>query len=225
MAAMPTSSTLTAAGIACAARLASTSRHDYERGRVVIFYPGLHQPSDAKRFERCCISVKRLKTRRAPLMCPHVLLDFGAFTELAQHGRYRASVQAYANEIKRLHHWGVAAIDAAVTQDFMCEPFMLAKTGLTVEDHQRLTIERYDALLACRLPVPLMPVLQGYTPAEYLDHLEAYGARLELRLGRRGQRVQAQCQAGRGVHGARCDCHGASRSQAARLWSEGDGAQ
>ena len=120
------SSTLTAAVIACAVPTASTSRHD--------LLSGLHQPSDAKHFTRCCISVKRLnghRLRSLPLGCPHVLLDSGAFTELAEHGHYRSSVATYANEIKRLHSQGVAAIDAAVTQDWMCEPFMLAKTGLT----------------------------------------------------------------------------------------------
>jgi hypothetical protein len=38
---------------------------------------------------------------------------------------------------------------------------------LTVADHQRLTIERYDALLAEDTGVYIMPVLQGYSPAEY----------------------------------------------------------
>jgi hypothetical protein len=60
----------------------------------------------------------------------------------------------------------------------MCEPFMLAKTGLTVADHQRLTIERYDALLPL-VSVTLMPVLQGYALGEYLDHLDQYGDRLK----------------------------------------------
>lgn len=60
----------------------------------------------------------------------------------------------------------------------MCEPFMLSKTGLTTADHQRLTIERYDALIAARLPVQVMPVLQGYAPSEYVAHLMAYGKRI-----------------------------------------------
>src|SRR5262245_37153243 len=143
----------------------------------MIFYPGLHQPSDARRFECCCVSVKRLAKRRKPLMS-RVLLDSGAFTELAQHGRYRHSVQQYADQVRRLHWWGVANIEAAVTQDFMCEPFMLARTGLSLEEHQQLTIERYDALIAERLPVPVMPVLQGYQPQDYARHVEAYGERL-----------------------------------------------
>jgi hypothetical protein len=57
---------------------------------------------------------------------------------------------------------------------------MLAKTGLTVADHQRLTIERYDALLACDVAgVRIMPVLQGYAPADYAEHVRAYGDRLK----------------------------------------------
>jgi len=65
----------------------------------------------------------------------------------------------------------------------MCEPFVLLRTGLTVKEHQRLTVERYDALrLAWTLLndglVPLMPVLQGYSPEEYVAHIREYGRRL-----------------------------------------------
>ena len=43
----------------------------------------------------------------------------------------------------------------------------------------RLTISRYDELHAeLNGLVPLMPVLQGYTAHEYLDHLDQYGDRL-----------------------------------------------
>ena len=69
---------------------------------------------------------------------------------------------------------------AAVSQDYMCEPMILAKTGLTVVQHQLATIERYDALRslvgkACYV----MPVLQGFEPGEYLEHLNNYGKRLK----------------------------------------------
>lgn len=143
------------------------------------FFVGLHQPGDACHFDRACISINRLRRRRKPVDCPEVLLDSGAFTEPAMHGRYRRSVDDYAAEIRRLHDARIVQIGAAVAQDYMCEPWILAKTGLSVQDHQRLTIERYDALAACGLPMPIMPVLQGVAPAAYVDHLYQYRDRLE----------------------------------------------
>lgn len=62
-------------------------------GRSALkFFVGLHQPGDACHFNRACISINRLRRRRKPVDCPEILLDSGAFTELAMHGRYRRSV-------------------------------------------------------------------------------------------------------------------------------------
>ena len=145
---------------------------------AVKCYVGLHQPADAQHFDLACISINRLRGRKKAVDCGDVLVDSGAFTELANHGRYRHSVDEYAAEIKRLHAAGIVSISAAVAQDYMCEAWMLDKTGLTIADHQRLTIERYDALLARDLPVPILPVLQGFAPADYARHVDQYGARL-----------------------------------------------
>lgn len=142
------------------------------------FYVGLHHPADLKHFDKACVSIRTIWNRKKPLICPDVILDSGAFTELNLYGKFTISVEKYANEIKRFHNEGVVNITIAVAQDYMCEPFMLEKTGLTVKDHQRLTIERYDELLSHNLPVPIMPVLQGYTTQEYVDHVIAYGDRL-----------------------------------------------
>jgi hypothetical protein len=142
----------------------------------MIFYIGLHKPWHGGVVERAFMSINVLRRRRKPVSCP-IIVDSGAFTELAQYGRYRHSPAAYAADLRRLA--SVASIQAAVAQDYMCEPFMLAKTGLTIADHQRLTIERYDALFAEDLPFPILPVLQGYDPADYVRHLEAYGDRLK----------------------------------------------
>lgn len=109
------------------------------------------------------------------------ILDSGAFTELSLYGCYRNGVEVYASEIRR---WsGTGRLLAAVTQDYMCEPHMLARTGLTVMQHQDLTIARYDALRACDIGgVYVMPVLQGYQPREYAAHVRAYGSRLRARM-------------------------------------------
>lgn len=104
-------------------------------------------------------------------------MDSGAFTEVVRHGGYRYSVEEYAAQIRRWSSNG--NLLAAVAQDFMCEAFVLEQTGKTVAEHQRMTVERYDALMACDTAgVYLMPVLQGYTPAEYVEHIRQYGDRL-----------------------------------------------
>lgn len=155
----------------------------------VRFFVGLHQPADARHFDLVCISINRLRHRKKRVECGEVLVDSGAFTELNLHGGYRHAVEEYAAELYRLNSTGVVEIAAAVAQDYMCEPFMLAKTGLTIDDHQRLTVNRYDALIAelDRLfggkPLfPVMPVLQGYAPSDYVRHVEMYGDRLKPRM-------------------------------------------
>lgn len=104
-------------------------------------------------------------------------MDSQAFTTIATYGGYIHPPEEYARQIKRWKSNG--NLLAAVSQDYMCEPAMLAKTGLTVAEHQRLTIERYDALLRCDTGVYIMPVLQGYEPDEYVSHLRKYGRRLK----------------------------------------------
>jgi len=140
------------------------------------FFVGLHQPVDAQHFEASFVSVTRLRRRQSPVPAADWIMDSGAFSTIAAYGGYPEPVSEYADVIKRF------ALDgnllAAVAQDYMCEPWMLAKTGKTVAEHQALTIERYDALLAEDTGVYIMPVLQGYEPAEYVTHLRAYGHRL-----------------------------------------------
>lgn len=152
----------------------------------VKFYVGLHQPGDAKHFGLACISINRLRGRKKPVDCGDVLVDSGAFTELNLHGAYRHGVETYAAELHRLYTDGIVRIGAAVAQDYMCEPFILGKTGKTIAEHQRLTIERYDALVTeldrlfgGRCPFHVMPVLQGFAPPDYVDHICQYGDRLK----------------------------------------------
>lgn len=103
-------------------------------------------------------------------------MDSGAFTEISTHGHYRHDVSSYAAEIRRWKTNG--NLLAAVAQDYMCEPFIIEKTGLSVPEHQRLTVERYDALVAEKTGVYILPVLQGFAPSDYVDHIRMYGDRL-----------------------------------------------
>lgn len=141
------------------------------------FFIGLHQPSDAKHFTASMISVNRLKGRKSAFQVGDWMMDSGAFTAIFQHGGYPEGVEVYAGQIRR---WAANGnLLCAVAQDYMCEPFMIEKTGLSISIHQRLTVERYDALRACDTAGRyIMPVLQGYAPADYVAHLESYEDRL-----------------------------------------------
>ncbi len=140
------------------------------------FFVGLHHPGDARKFQRAFISVHTVAKRKAAFAgdCEWIM-DSGAFSTINMHGGYPEPVSSYAAQIKR---WsGEGRLLAAVAQDYMCEQHMLAKTGLTVPEHQRLTVERYDDLLACDVGgVYIMPVLQGYAPADYVMPLGSRAA-------------------------------------------------
>ena len=141
-----------------------------------VFFPGLHHPSDAKNVERCMISVNALENRKSDFEAGDWILDSGAFTRIVS-GKGHMPVVRYSDQIRRWSSCG--NLLAAVGQDYMCEAFILDVTGLTVREHQELTIERYIQLKATAPPVYIMPVIQGFEPKEYIRHIEMYGAWLE----------------------------------------------
>lgn len=146
----------------------------------MIFFPGIPEPSWAHRFETAFISIARLRRRKSGFTPPtgSWAMDSAAFSEVEKHGRYQNEPAAFAAEACA---WTerVAGCVFVASQDFMCEPFILAKTGLTIPDHQRMTIERYDAILeAWTSKTPVLPVLQGFAQADYLSHIDQYGDRL-----------------------------------------------
>ena len=141
------------------------------------FYVGVHHPNKADRVPLAMVSANAIRRRLSCFPANDWIMDSGAFTTVTKYGGYPEGVEKYAEIIRRFADCG--NLLAAVSQDFMCEPFVLQRTGLTVADHQRLTIERYDDLMACDTGgVPIMPVLQGYDPQEYADHVRQYGDRL-----------------------------------------------
>lgn len=146
---------------------------------MIKFYVGLHHPGDAKHFERAFISINAMRERKGTLRCADWILDSGAFREIEQHGGYRQSPAEYASEVNRIGSLN-PGLTAAVSQDWMCEDLILARTGLTIADHQRLTIERYNELLRLIKGTYLIPVLQGYSPQTYVEHINQYGDRLCL---------------------------------------------
>jgi hypothetical protein len=57
--------------------------------------------------------------------------------------------------------------------DWMCEPAMLAKSGLSVREHQERTVANF---LELRGRGPFLPIRQGWTLADYLVCVEMYRA-------------------------------------------------
>lgn len=143
----------------------------------MIFFTGMIDPQHAAKVRAACVSVNRLRKRKSGFPVKRWIMDSGAFRTIDLHGGYPEPVEEYAGHIRRFAKNG--RLLAAVSQDYMCESAMLAKTGLTIADHQRLTIERYDALRECDTGgVYIMPVLQGYHPDDYIRHIRQYGDRL-----------------------------------------------
>ena len=140
----------------------------------MLFFPGLHMVNHARHFPRCMISTARLIRRKSDFVANEWMLDSGAFTALMACGRHPLSPREYAALIRRWSRCG--RLVAAASQDWLCTPEVLARTGLTVEEHQRRSLRAYQELLEQDTGgVYIMPVLQGMTPEDYLRHLDMYG--------------------------------------------------
>ncbi|MCD9903201.1 hypothetical protein LUR56_31110 [Streptomyces sp. MT29] len=101
------------------------------------------------------------------------MLDSGGFTELSKYGRWTVSPYDYAKSARRYFD-EVSMMDACAIQDWMCEEEILAKTGLTVYDHQIKTVASFLNLMTLDADLPWMPVLQGFTLDEYLRCVDLY---------------------------------------------------
>jgi hypothetical protein len=141
----------------------------------VKFYLGADSPHWLAKVEfPLFVSHRRLRRRRTfPRATCDWALDSGGFTELSMHGtwqttpaEYVAATYRYRDEIGRL--------DWAAPQDWMCEPWIVDKTGLSVAEHQSRTVENFLTLRDMAPDLPFVPVLQGWEPDDYLRHADAY---------------------------------------------------
>jgi len=102
-------------------------------------------------------------------------LDSGGFSELRLFGRWKTSAAQYAEEAARFGS-EIGNLDFAAVQDWMCEPFMLERTALSIQEHQARTIQSLLDLSSIVPEVPWAPVLQGWRVDDYLAHAEQYSA-------------------------------------------------
>lgn len=154
------------------------------RGDECLFYLGSHMVNFMVKTDKPLFisarRLRRLKSTPAAAAC-RWSLDSGGFSEIQQYGKWMTTPEQYAREAVR---WSRQAggMDWAAVQDWMCEPVMLAKTGLTVMEHQRRTIKSYLSLSTLAPSVRWVPVLQGWRKEDYHRHLKMYANRgIDLR--------------------------------------------
>jgi hypothetical protein len=111
-------------------------------------------------------------------------LDSGGFTELSMHGRWTVSPKEYVAQVRRFAQ-EIGQLAWAAPQDLMCERKvwrggvevgidMIERTGLSVPTHQLWTVANYNELRYLAPELPIIPVLQGWTMGDYMDHVEMY---------------------------------------------------
>lgn len=140
-------------------------------------YLGTHETSWLGRTDvPLFISRRRLaKRKRLPTAIGRWALDSGGFTELAMFAGWQTSKEQYAEEVV-CYQEEIRNMDFASIQDWMCEPVMIERTGLSVRGHQERTVQSLIDLQALAPGVPWCPVIQGFSVDEYLECVELYGS-------------------------------------------------
>lgn len=143
------------------------------------FYLGTHRPNwlwtihDVPLF--VSHRVLRLRKGRFPRATTPWALDSGGFTELNMFGGWKTTPEQYVDAVRRYAD-ELGHLEWASPQDWMCEPWVVAKTGLSVAEHQARTVENYLTLIDLAPDLPFIPVLQGWVLEDYHAHADAYAA-------------------------------------------------
>lgn len=141
----------------------------------LTFYLGTHETSWLRYSPfPLFVSHRRLKPRVGlPVARSPWALDSGGFSELTMFGTWKTTEAEYIDSARR-YQQGIGLMDWAAPMDWMCEPFMVAHTGLSVERHQHLTVENLLSLRQKAPDVHWIPVLQGWALADYVQCCELY---------------------------------------------------
>lgn len=142
---------------------------------MTTFYLGTHMPHWLARLDvPMFVSHRRLARQKTmPRALGPWALDSGGFTELSMFGAWRTTPAEYVAAARRYRD-EIGNLAWAAPMDWMCEPFMLDRTGFTVAEHQRRTVDNYLRLRDMAPDVPWVPVLQGWTLPQYQWCADAY---------------------------------------------------
>jgi len=141
------------------------------------FYLGTHETGWVGKIPvPFMVSHRRIQHRRRlrPASAP-VVIDSGGFSELSMYGAWRTTSAEYIDACRRYVD-GLGTVDWCAPQDWMCEPFMVAKTGLSISEHQHRTVDNYCRLRQEAPDVPWIPVLQGWAIDDYMACIDLYDA-------------------------------------------------
>ncbi len=132
----------------------------------MIFYLGTHMPNFVELVNiPWFVSVSRVIKRKSRLS-GNWIMDSGGFIQISKHGGYKISEQDYLKCIEFQNP------KLAFCQDWMCEPSIIKKTGLSVKEHQERTLENYLSMSS--FTDKIRPVLQGWKYTDYMDHVKMY---------------------------------------------------
>lgn len=143
-----------------------------------MFFLGTHEVSWlAKAGVPLFVSHRRLAPRKTlPKAIAPWALDSGGFSELSLFGEWRTSVPQYLDAVAR-YQTDIGSLVWAAPMDWMCEPWIIDKTGLSVREHQERTVQNYLDLIegwGLANNPPFIPVLQGWKVDDYLACLDLY---------------------------------------------------
>lgn len=137
------------------------------------FWLGTHKAHWLEQEPDLFISRRTLFTRKnQPTAIGPWALDSGGFTELHLYGEWRTSEREYVSDVRWFER-EIGNLSWVAPMDWMCEPFMLEKTGLALQRHQELTVQNFMRLRE-ELGELVIPVLQGWERSDYHRCWEMY---------------------------------------------------
>lgn len=120
------------------------------------------------------VSRQRLvRRKKLPRATAPWSLDSGGFSQVAANGRFTFTAEEYVRDVRRYRD-EIGNLQWAAPMDWMCESPMLAKSGLTIAEHQRLTVTNFLDLRFLADDLPFVPVLQGQTLDDYRRCADLY---------------------------------------------------
>ena len=142
----------------------------------MYFYLGIPEPAWLEHMlvptfvsrTRLLRKVDRLPRARAPWA-----MDSGGFTQITMHGGWTITPREFIREVDFFAR-EIGNLDWASPMDWMTESVALRRSGKTLREHQRLTLENFIELRTIDSYTTIIPVLQGQSVDDYIRHAEQY---------------------------------------------------